>query len=198
MKKLGIIGSSLALLLSTGLGFSSAAHAAENNNQIAPKISQNNKIAKENRAIDISSLPQQNFESFLQSGQVPFSSVAPIQEPNYVYPTEGSFNWTFKGTSYGNNVFYNSSYSYLVGAVTAGLSGSILALITSKFASGVAGYILGSVSLPKPTNYWWTIKKWEDKDAYNVYVKYDIKIYSDSSRSKLVDSYSEQFAERYR
>lgn len=198
MKKIGIIGSSLALLLSTGLGFSSAAHAEENNNPITPKISQNNEIAKENRAIAISSLSQQNFESFLRSGQVPFSSLAPIDEPNYVYPTEGTFNWTFKGTTYGDNVFYNESYSFLLGASVAGLSGSILGLITSKFKSGVAGYILGKISFPQPTNYWWTVKKWEDKDAYNVYVKYDIKLYSNSGRTKLVDSYSEQFAERYR
>lgn len=47
---------------------------------------------------------------------------------------------------------------------------------------------------------------WEREEIVNikyknedyVYVKYDIKMYSDSGRTKLVDLYSEHFAERYR
>ncbi|MGE6619194.1 hypothetical protein [Bacillus mycoides] len=198
MKKTLLVGSSLGLLLSTGLAFNPTAHAAENGVKTTPKNSYSDNVSKENRAIDISSLPQQNLDSLFQNGQAPFNPIVSTDQPNYVHPTEGTFNWKFVNTTYGDNVFYNQSSSFLFNAATAGFSAGILAKISGKFATGVAGYILGGVKFPQATNYWWVVKKWTDQDAYNVYVKYDVKLYSNSSRTKLVSSYSEQFAERYR
>lgn len=198
MKKTVLVGSSLALLLGTGLAFNPTAHAAENEVKTAPKVSYNDNVSKENRAIDISSLPQQNLDSLFQNGQAPFNPITSTDQPNYVHPTEGTFNWKYVTTTYGDNIFYNASYNFMINAAIAGLGGSVIAKLTNGFAAGVAGYVTSNLSIPKGKSLWWTVQKWQDQDAYNVYVKYNVKIYSDSGRTKLVDSYSEQFAERYR
>ncbi|AFQ13090.1 hypothetical protein OCD90_11005 [Bacillus pacificus] len=200
MKKTLLAGSSLVLLLSSGFAFSSTTQAAENKEGNSPAVSYNQDVSKENRAIDISSLPQQDLDSLFLNGQAPLNPITPkdSDQIQYVHPTAGTFNWKYVTTTYGNNVFYNASYRFMVNAAIAGLGAGIIAKIGNTFASGVAGYVIGGLSLPKSKNYWWTVQKWKDQDAYNVYIKYNIKVYSDSGRTKLVDSYTEQFAQRYR
>ncbi|MBD2798782.1 hypothetical protein ID856_20195, partial [Xenorhabdus sp. 18] len=86
----------------------------------APKVSYNDNVSKENRAIDISSLPQQNLDSLFQNGQAPFNPITPTDQPNYVHPTEGTFSWKYVTTTYGDNIFYNASYRFMINAATAG------------------------------------------------------------------------------
>ncbi|MBD1381018.1 hypothetical protein [Metabacillus arenae] len=99
------------------------------------------------------------------------------------------YTWDYVGTTKGNNVFYNESRSWLSKALMAGISATIVGQIGTAFWAGVAGYAMGSVKLPKDKNYWWKVKKWMDSDSKYYYFKYEIKIYSNSSRTKLVDSY---------
>lgn len=73
-------------------------------------------------------------------------------------------------------------------ALLAGLGGSIAGIIVNTFAKGVAGYItsqlIGSVHKNQNDKVWFTVHKFYDYDAVNVYVKYCVWIHSDPSRSR--------------
>ncbi|MGE6593567.1 hypothetical protein ACQKFU_29360 [Bacillus mycoides] len=76
-------------------------------------------------------------ESLLISGQAPFNPI-PFKDSDqiqYVHPTAGTFNWKYVITTYGNNVFYNASYRFMVNAAIVGLGAGIIAEIGNTFAS---------------------------------------------------------------
>lgn len=96
-----------------------------------------NTLQRENREIDISSLPQQDLESLLISGQALFNPI-PFKNSDqikYVHSTAGTFNWKYVITTYGNNVFYNASYRFMVNATIVGLAAGIIAEIGNTFAA---------------------------------------------------------------
>lgn len=107
-----------------------------------------------------------------------------------VVPDGAVYTWSYVNTTYGNNVAYNNVSNFLANAFVAGLSATVLGKVSSTFFAGSAGYALGKLSIPKGTNYWYTVKKWIDQDAYNVYFKYEIKYYSNSTRTNLLKTYT--------
>lgn len=107
-----------------------------------------------------------------------------------VVPNSSVYTWSYVNTTYGNNVAYNNVSNFLANAFVAGLSATVLGKISSTFFAGSAGYALGKLGIPKGTNYWYTVKKWIDQDAYNVYFKYEIKYYSNSTRTNLLKTYT--------
>lgn len=111
--------------------------------------------------------------------------------PQKVVINDGGYNWKYLTTYNGSNVFSNTTTSWLLTAAGGGIAGWAGKAIGNAILSNIAGALVGKASsdLNVGTNYYWTVKKYVDKDAYNVYVKYDIKIYSNSSRTKLVKSY---------
>ncbi|UIJ70207.1 hypothetical protein LW858_33705 (plasmid) [Bacillus cereus] len=82
-------------------------------------------------------------------------------------------------------------------ALMAGLGESIAGIIVNTFAKGVAGYIssqlIASIHKNANENVWFTVHKFYDYDAVNVYVKYRVWVYSDpsKSRSSIVKFYEE-------
>ncbi|PEY35757.1 hypothetical protein CN354_15165 [Bacillus cereus] len=105
------------------------------------------------------------------------------------------YNWKYLDTQEGNNVSYNKFDQYMQGALVAGLGGSIAGFLVSGWAKGVAGYISGQIglSIPKNKNVWYTVQKFYDYDSVNVYIKYRVWVYSNSSksRSSLIKFYEE-------
>lgn len=113
-----------------------------------------------------------------------------VGTPDNVPISDGPvYTWDYVGRTYGNNIFETKSYSFLSNAVVAGLSATVIGRISSAFWGGVTGYILGGISISSGKYYWWTVDKWIDNDATYYYFKYDVKVYSNSSRTNLVDSY---------
>lgn len=125
---------------------------------------------------------------------------AKIYTPSKVGPrvqiADGAvYTWKYVDTTYGSNVLSNTVSTWLAKAVVGGISATAVGKLTNVFWAGVAGSITGGAndSIPKyiGKNTWWKVKKYYDKDAYNLYVKYSISIYSDSARKKLISQYIE-------
>lgn len=105
---------------------------------------------------------------------------------NVVISDGAIFTWDYYGTTYGNNVFQSDATYFLTNAFIAGLSATVVGKVGSKFFAGSAGWAFGKLSVPQSAHHWYTVKKWKDEDAYNVYFRYEIKYYSDSARTKLL------------
>ncbi|MGN7194899.1 hypothetical protein ACTHS9_12220 [Bacillus mycoides] len=159
-----------------------------------------NQFAKADETDQINITEENNLSTLIYSGSEEdaplFKPSIPQIKPDKDSPqraviADGSYNWRYLNTYYESNVFSNTGTSWLIAAVSGGISGWAAKIILKQVWSGVVGNLVGKASsdLKVGTNYWWTVKKYVDKDAYNVYVKYDIKIYSNSSRTKLVKSY---------
>lgn len=104
-------------------------------------------------------------------------------------PIDGIYTWEYVNTTNQNNVFYSTSSDFLITTATGGLSSSVIKHISSTTGKIIAGYLFNKASISKQKYYWWTTKKYMDEDLGYFYFKYDVKIYSDSKRTKLVDSY---------
>ncbi|KXY65944.1 hypothetical protein, partial [Bacillus cereus] len=138
-----------------------------------------NQFAKADETDQINITEENDLSTLIYSGS---EENAPLFKPSIpqvqtdkdslqrVVINDGSYNWRYLNTYYESNVFSNTATSWLITAASGGIAGSIIGKAASDLKVG--------------TNYWWTVKKYVDKDAYNVYVKYDIKIYSNSSRTK--------------
>lgn len=111
---------------------------------------------------------------------------------------EGGYNWTYLETTYGSDVLINKTYSFLLNAAIAGTAATIVGKIGTAFWSGIAGYQLGKVTFAEPKSYWWKVKKYQDKDSMNYYTKYNVSMYSNSARTKLVDSFTTAHTARYK
>lgn len=105
-------------------------------------------------------------------------------------PVGVPMNWKYVSTYTGNNVtpeYIKSKASVFVASIMAVLSSKA----KSKFFAGAA-----TAEALRKSNYamkkkYWTTRKYVSKDARNVYVKFEVKIYNDSARKKLVQSYTE-------
>ncbi|CAO1610797.1 hypothetical protein [Brochothrix thermosphacta] len=105
-------------------------------------------------------------------------------------PVGVPMNWKYVSTYTGNNVtpeYIKSKASVFVAGIMAVLSSKA----KSKFFAGAA-----TAEALRKSNYamkkkYWTTRKYVSKDARNVYVKFEVKIYNDSARKKLVQSYTE-------
>lgn len=134
---------------------------------------------------------EEKFENFNVGVQNPLNLIIDKKDQNstnVVVPDGPVFTWEYVDTTYGNNVAYSKASTFLVNAFMAGLSATVLGKITSNFWAGSAGYALGTLTVPSGNYQWWTVKKWIDQDAYNIYFRYEIKFYSDSGRTKLIDT----------
>ncbi|PGO56280.1 hypothetical protein CN980_31965 [Bacillus cereus] len=105
-----------------------------------------------------------------------------------VIVADGGFNWQWLGSYDGDNVAWSTFDKHMSSALMAGLGGSIAGIVVYNFAKGVAGYITGQLinTIHKNANekIWYTVHKFYDYDAVNVYVKYRVWVYSDPSRSR--------------
>ncbi|SLN02180.1 hypothetical protein FM106_22495 [Brachybacterium faecium] len=105
-------------------------------------------------------------------------------------PVGVPMNWKYVSTYTGNNVtpeYIKSKASVFVAGIMAVLSSKV----KSKFFAGAA-----TAEALRKSNYamkkkYWTTRKYVSKDARNVYVKFEVKIYNDSARKKLLQSYTE-------
>lgn len=105
-------------------------------------------------------------------------------------PVGVPMNWKYVSTYTGNNVtpeYIKSKASVFVAGIMAVLSSKA----KSKFFAGAA-----TAEALRKSNYamkkkYWTTRKYVSKDARNVYVKFEVKIYNDSARKKLLQSYTE-------
>ena len=105
-------------------------------------------------------------------------------------PVGVPMNWKYVSTYNGDNVTtenIKSKSSVFVAGIMAVLS----VRAKSKFLAGVA-----TAEATQKSNYamkkkYWTTRKYVSKDARNVYVKFEVKIYNDSARKKLLQSYTE-------
>lgn len=128
---------------------------------------------------------------------LPFTKIyTPSKGAPKVQISDGAaYTWTYVDTTYGSNVLSNTVSSWLAKAVVGGISATAVGKLTNVFWAGVAGSITGGAndSIPKfiGKNTWWKVKKYYDKDAYNLYVKYSVSIYSDSARTKLISQFIE-------
>ncbi|MED0935806.1 hypothetical protein P4T37_03600 [Bacillus mobilis] len=159
-----------------------------------------NQFAKADETDQINIIEENDLSTLIYSGSEENAplfkpSIPQVQtdkdSPQRVVINDGSYNWRYLNTYYESNVFSNTATSWLITAASGGIAGWAAKFFVKEVWRGVAGSIIGKAAsdLKVGTNYWWTVKKYVDKDAYNVYVKYDIKIYSNSSRTKLVKSY---------
>lgn len=111
--------------------------------------------------------------------------------------SEGTYNWRWLGSYDGDNVAWSTFDKHMSSALMAGLGGSIAGIIVNTFAKGVAGYITGQLinNIHKNANekVWFTVHKFYDYDAVNVYVKYRVWVYSSPSRerSSIIKFYEE-------
>ncbi|PDZ06301.1 hypothetical protein CON03_08580 [Bacillus cereus] len=114
-----------------------------------------------------------------------------------VIVNDGGFNWQWLGSYDGDNVAWNAFDKHMSSALIAGLGGSIAGILVKNFAKGVAGYItsqlIGSIHKNANENVWFTVHKFYDYDAVNVYVKYRVWVYSSPSRerSSIIQFYEE-------
>ncbi|SPP30814.1 hypothetical protein [Brochothrix thermosphacta] len=105
-------------------------------------------------------------------------------------PVGVPMNWKYVSTYNRYNVTpgYIKSKSIVF---VAGIMAVLSSKAKSKFFAGVA-----TAEALRKSNYamkkkYWTTRKYVSKDARNVYVKFEVKIYNDSARNKLVQSYTE-------
>lgn len=105
------------------------------------------------------------------------------------------YNWKYVDTTYDSNVLSNTASSWLVRAVAGGLSLTVVGRVPGLFFKGAAGSVAGAATIKLPSyvgkNTWWKLKKYYDYDAYNLYTKYSVSIYSNSSRTNLLTQYIE-------
>jgi hypothetical protein len=114
-----------------------------------------------------------------------------IVNPDVIVSDGGTFTWDYVNTMYGNNVAYNNITYYSGKAVAGGLSAWFVSKLPTYFLKGAAGSVAATATLniKASQNTWWTVRKWTDYDAYNEWVKYEVKLYSNSGRTNLIKSY---------
>lgn len=114
----------------------------------------------------------------------------------YVIINDGGYSWTRINTRYysdalSNSIVYNTS-NYLVNIVLTYFGSKIIksAVQLSDFMSALASSSVANVTniLSQPATVYYTVTTYEDYDSVNYYVKQNIKIYSDSSRTKVVSN----------
>lgn len=128
----------------------------------------------------------------------------------YVRVSDGAqFHWTYDETTYGTDKMVNQGYSWLT-TIFLGGSGSLVTYWIAKLfikqsakaavASGMASAIWsrGTSGLDKNQSTYWTVKKYVDKDAYNMYNKFVVYVYKDKAKKKLITSFTEVQANRYK
>lgn len=127
----------------------------------------------------------------------PFSKIITPSKtaPRVQVPDSTVYSWKYVDTTYGSNVLSNTASGWLVKAVAGGLSATAVGKVSGLFFKGAAGSITGTATVKLPSyvgkNTWWKLKKYYDYDAYNLYTKYSVSIYSNSSRTNLVTQYIE-------
>lgn len=106
-----------------------------------------------------------------------------------------SYTWDYVDTTYNSNVLSNQVSSWLSVAVYAGISATIIGKVPTFFFKGVAGSITVRGTQKAPAylgkNVWWKVVKYYDHDAYNIYTKYSITLYSNSSRTNQLSQWIE-------
>lgn len=115
--------------------------------------------------------------------------------PRVQIPDGASYTWDYVDTTYNSNVLSNQVSSWLAVAVYAGISATLIGKVSSTFFKGVAGSITvrGAQKVPAylGKNVWWKVVKYYDHDAYNIYTKYSITLYSNSSRTNQISQWIE-------
>ncbi|HFU5941379.1 hypothetical protein, partial [Enterococcus faecium] len=90
-----------------------------------------------------------------------------------------------------NSIVYNTA-DYLVDIVLAYFGGKIIksAVKVNEYVAALASTSVARVPnlISQPATLYYTVTTYEDYDAVNYYVKQNIKIYSNSSRTKLVSN----------
>lgn len=119
-----------------------------------------------------------------------------------------NFNWKFDKTINGSDKLVKNGYSWLttiiLGGSGAGAGYALTTLFTSALAKSVAGGMAAAVwskgvnGLPKTQYTYWTVKKYVDKDAYNIYNRYVVYMYTDKAKTKLKTSFTEVHSNRYK
>lgn len=114
----------------------------------------------------------------------------------YVIVNDGGFTWkkinTRNVSSKLSNSIVNNTANFVVDVILAYFGAKIIkaAVKVSEFVAAIASTSVARVpSLIKaPATIYYTITTYEDYDAINYYVKQNIKIYSNSSKTKLVSN----------
>ena len=135
------------------------------------------------------------------------SSGSDTISPMMVIP-DGSFTWTQDDTIYGSDKLVKDGWSWLATIMLGGSTGLLSFWVSKLFVSGEAAAVAGSMAgsvFGKATNgmtgtsyTYWTVKKYVDKDAYNLYDKYVVYMYTDKAKTKLKTSFTEVHSNRYK
>ena len=110
-----------------------------------------------------------------------------------VVPDGAVFTWEYVDTTYSSDVVHSQVVPWFGKIVSGGLSATIVGKIPINFFKGVAATLGGAATLSiKPTDVtYYKVVKSIDTDSYNIYLKYEVKQYSDKARTKLIKQWSE-------
>lgn len=141
--------------------------------------------------------------------QKPVYGVSSTDGLSKVVVSDGArFTWEYETTTYGSDKLVKNGYSWIATAISGAVTGfggyAIAALFATPknaaIASGIATslWAKGTSGLPSTQYTYWTVKRYVDKDAYNLYKKYVIYVYKDKAKTKLHRSFTEVHSNRYR
>lgn len=119
-----------------------------------------------------------------------------------------NFVWKFDETINGSDKLVKNGYSWLGTILLAGSGGLSAYWVTSLFTTSSAKAVSGAMALSvwnrgtknlNASSYtYWTVQKYVDKDSYNLYDRYVVKVYTDKAKTKLKESFTEVHSNRYR
>jgi len=117
------------------------------------------------------------------------SGLGTVSYVQLVNGSGGNWSWKYKATYKGDNVSGNKIASTLYKAFEAVVSSYIAKRVGGWKGAASASLVTSVMPVSKSKNYYWTTKKYVDEDNAAIYVKWSTKLYSNSSRTKLVSSY---------
>ncbi len=107
-----------------------------------------------------------------------------------------NYDWKYKDTITGSNIIHTTLEEYLTPVLSGGIGSAVGRYIPTSFFRNIAKTIAIKVGIDIGNDIveqrvWTKTKRYYDYDAYNVYVKYVVYVYSNSSRTNLIDTYYE-------
>lgn len=128
--------------------------------------------------------------------------------PQVVINDSSNFSWEYETTTYGSDKLVKNGYSWLATGILAVPAGwtsyGLVTLFSTTKAKTIAGTIAASLwgkgikDVASSQYTYWTVKRYVDKDSYNVYHKYVVRTYADSRKTQLLEAFTEVNSNRYR
>lgn len=123
------------------------------------------------------------------------TNAAPLAEepPSFVEINDGTHNWTYVSYETGSNVVTNTATTMLKDAIAVSAVYKVSKSIPDSVWKALFAYssYKGITQIPDERNVWWTVQKYQEVLPSVIYIKYEIKMYSNSAKTDLITSYSE-------